>query len=317
MHISHDIHTHNLYSGCCYDPEATTQACVRHAMELGHTVFGISNHLWDESVPGASRWYQGQPISYGAEMKYAFPADTGGMKLLFGVETEYCGMTDTLGMRAEHAGVFDYVLVPHSHLHMRNFVIAETEDVRACRAEMQAKLRETYPELPENTLRKMVSALSMEDMLPLIPQPRVDYARYLTDFLTQSLLSLLRNPELRRLAAAVPVVIAHPLAPSACGNAYWQIVRSLDRDQLWECCREAAALNVAFDVNLWTFRIAEQGLKENPMGDVMRLARSAGVKFTFGTDAHRVCDLDNIRAADDVADAIGLEPSDLCDIVRV
>ena len=316
MHITHDIHTHNLYSGCCYDPLANTENCIRKAMELGHTVFGISNHLWDESVPGASRWYQGQPISYGAEMKYAFPARTGEMKLLFGVETEYCGMTDTLGMRAEHATVFDYVLVPHSHLHMRNFVIAETEDVKNCRAEMTRTLSKVYPELSEATVKKMVSALQMEDMLPLIAQPKVDYEQYLTDFLTQSLHSLLRNPEFRRLAAAVPTIIAHPLAPSACGNAYWRIVRGLDREQLWQCCREAAGMNVAFDVNLWTFRIQEQGLEDNPMVDVMRLAKSAGVKFSFGTDSHTVAGLAEIRRADALADAIGLEPDDLCEIVR-
>ena len=316
MHITHDIHTHNLFSGCSYDPAATTANCVKKAMELGHTVYGISNHLWDESVPGASTWYRGQPISYGAEMKYAIPRDTGSMKLLFGVETEYCGMTDTLGMRAEHAGVFDYVLVPHSHTHMRNFVIAETADVSACRIEMLRTLVGVYPTLSTATVKKMVDALKMEDMLPLITQPQVDYERHLSDFLTDSLHTLLHNPEFRRLAAAVPTVIAHPLAVSESGERYWRVIRGMDSDRLWQCLKDTAALNVAFDVNLWTFRLKDTGLEDNAMVDVMRLAKQAGIKFTFGTDSHTVQGLEEIRHADAIADAIGLEPDDLVEFVR-
>ena len=70
MHVTHDLHTHNLFSSCSYDPQATTRNCVRKAMELGHRVFGISNHLWDESVPGASQWYRHR-VRSGAEGKYS------------------------------------------------------------------------------------------------------------------------------------------------------------------------------------------------------------------------------------------------------
>ena len=103
MRITHDIHTHSTLSHCCYDPAASVANLVRRAAELGHTVFGISNHLWDERVPGASRWYKNQMISYGLEARNSVPADTCGVKVLIGVETEYFAAGDTLGMLAETA----------------------------------------------------------------------------------------------------------------------------------------------------------------------------------------------------------------------
>ena len=101
------------------------------------------------------------------------------MKVLFGTETEYCGMSDTLGMRAETARLFDYVLVPHTHTHMRGFVIDDTQDVKDCRAELAASLARAYPALSEAAVRKMAGALKMEELLPLMSQPQVDYERYI------------------------------------------------------------------------------------------------------------------------------------------
>ena len=111
MKVKHDIHNHTLFSSCCFDPEATMAAFVDKAYELGHNVIGISNHLWDEKSAGASYWYKGQTIKYGFEAKYAIPADTHGVKVLFGVESEYCGMTDRIGMLAETAKLFDLSLI--------------------------------------------------------------------------------------------------------------------------------------------------------------------------------------------------------------
>lgn len=54
MIVTHDIHTHTLFSSCCLDPEATMAGYVQKARELGLKTMGISNHLWNEKVKGAS-----------------------------------------------------------------------------------------------------------------------------------------------------------------------------------------------------------------------------------------------------------------------
>ena len=316
MHVTHDLHTHNLFSSCSYDPQATTRNCVRKAMELGHRVFGISNHLWDESVPGASQWYRGQTIGYGLELKANIPEDTGGMKVLFGTETEYCGMSDTLGMRAETARLFDYVLVPHTHTHMRGFVIDETQDVKDCRAELTASLARAYPALSEAAVRKMAGALKMEELLPLMSQTQVDYERYITGFLLESFWRLMHNPEFRRMAATVPTVIAHPFAPAEGGELYIRVVRNMNRELLRECCRTAADLGVAFDVNVWTFPCRDSRYQDDPMVEVMRMAKECGVRFVFGSDSHTVEGLEAIRQADAISEAVGIGEQDLADWVR-
>ena len=84
MKIRHDIHNHSLWSSCCYDPEATVNAFAHRAKELGHTVFGISNHLWDEKVPGASNWYRQQMINYGLEGARAAMPMIPGIRLMVG-----------------------------------------------------------------------------------------------------------------------------------------------------------------------------------------------------------------------------------------
>ena len=62
MKIAHDIHTHNVYSKCCKDKGASTSAYIAKEIELGIKLFGLSNHIWDENVSGASDWYKNQTI---------------------------------------------------------------------------------------------------------------------------------------------------------------------------------------------------------------------------------------------------------------
>ena len=54
MKILHDVHTHNVLSSCCGDVSASTEAYLKKEAELGNRIFGLSNHIWDERVGGAS-----------------------------------------------------------------------------------------------------------------------------------------------------------------------------------------------------------------------------------------------------------------------
>lgn len=317
MKVRHDIHTHTLFSSCCYDPEATAAAYIEKAHELGHSVFGFSNHIWDENVPGASNWYKGQTVGYGLEEKDAIPSDTHGIKVLFGTETEYCGMTNNLGMLAETAKKFDYVLVPHSHTHQKNFVMAENPDVKAYRKALAAQICENLPGITEEQAQRMAATVKYQEALAAIKDPTVDDGEYLADFLFTSFESLMVHPEFLKLAATVPTLIAHPFHP--CGESKEQHFRVLGillahKDRLFDDFSTAARLNVGLDVNIGTYRMPED-YANDPMVAIMRIARDAGCKFGFGTDSHTLRGLENIRNGDAIGEAIGITEKDLAEII--
>ncbi len=320
MKITHDMHNHTLFSSCCYDPAATMKAFVDKAYELGHSVIGISNHLWDEKVPGANGWYKGQTIDYGFEGKYAIPADTHGVKVLFGTETEYCGLSDTLGMKAETAARFDFVQIPHTHTHMKNFVIAENPDVKAYRAKLAADIEAALPSVGHDYAVKMAATVSYADVLKRIENPTVDEYKYLADFCFTSFESLMKNPEFKKVAAATPTFVAHPFW--ACGISRDEVNRVFDfilaePDRLYADFKTCAELGVGLDVNMGCYKADEDGTYMNdPQVKVMRIAKSAGCKFVFGTDSHSVSGLESIRKGDLVSEAIGITEEDLADIVK-
>ena len=49
---------------------------------------------------------------------------------------------------------------------------------------------------------------------------------------------------------------------------------------------------------------------------VMKLAKAAGCKFTFGTDTHSLAGLDNIRMADRISELCDINEDDLMDFIR-
>ncbi len=320
MKIDHDIHSHTLFSSCCYDPAATMRAFVDRARELGHRTLGISNHLWDEKVEGASDWYRGQCIEYGFEAKYAIPEDTRGVRVLFGVETEYRGMSDILGMTAQTAARFDYVLVPHTHTHMKNFVVEENADVKEFRTRLASELREKFPYLSADQAARMAGTLKYAEARSIIGDAAtVDEEKYLTEFCFSSFESLLANSEFAKVAHTVPTLVAHPFYP--CGSSKEEKRHIFgyilgQRDRLFADFARCAEMNVGLDVNLCAYSYPDNGYDDDPMVHIMRVAREAGCLFAFGTDSHSVAGLGSIRRADAVSGAIGIEKDNLIPLVR-
>lgn len=314
MNCTHDIHTHTLFSSCCTDPAATVEAYVRRAAELGHRIFGISDHLWDETVPGASAWYAGQSVPYVLEAKNCIPKDTGGVKVLFGAETEYCGMSDTLGITAESAKHFDYILVPHTHTHMKNFTMAEPPEIAAYRRQIADRLRATFDFLSDRQIGKMAAALNHNELYPLIADT-FDFVGYAADFAVDSFERMLNNAEFVKLTQTVPVIIAHPFAPLE-GELSVEIRRRIDLDRVHALCAKAAGMGVGFDINLCFYPASGDGYRNDPMVAIMRAAREEGIRFTLGTDAHSLAALDTIRRAEPICEAIGMTDHDWAEIVR-
>lgn len=118
MVIDHDVHLHTFLSACCRDEKLTPARAVARAAEIGLKTLGFSDHVWDPAVPGASAWYRPQDLKHVGQIRRQIPADTQGVRVLVGCESEYCG-DGKVGLSAESAQLFDYVLLPMSHFHMR------------------------------------------------------------------------------------------------------------------------------------------------------------------------------------------------------
>ena len=141
----HDLHCHTSLSACAKQ-ESTLKVMLKQLKESGVTTAGIANHLWDAAVPGASDWYAPQDVRHVLSIKEEYAAlsesEREGVKLYFGCETEYVGQ-GRAALKKSSAELFDYVLVPPHHFHMKNFVRpAELEDPEAIGRLMTARFTE-------------------------------------------------------------------------------------------------------------------------------------------------------------------------------
>lgn len=140
--VDHDIHVHTFLSACSSDPEALPANMLAKAAAAGIRTVGFADHLWDAAVPGASGWYAPQDFEHISQIREQLPADTGGVRVLVGCETEYVG-GGRVGISPEVAAQLDFVLVPHSHFHMEGFVRpAEVNTPAAIAALLQTRFAE-------------------------------------------------------------------------------------------------------------------------------------------------------------------------------
>lgn len=121
MKITSDLHVHSFLSSC-----AKTDAVPADYLELcktnGITTIGFADHMWDNKVAGASPWYKPQDMQHISQIREMIPSDIGGIRVLFGCETEYIG-GGVIGITKESARELDFVLIPPNHFHMKDFVI--------------------------------------------------------------------------------------------------------------------------------------------------------------------------------------------------
>lgn len=122
--FDHDYHIHSQLSECSSDPEQTTQRILQYAKDNQLHSLCLTDHFWDETVPGASPWYQPQNYPWICQAKPLPQAE--GVEFLFGCETDL-DKHMTLGLAAEHFDRFDFVVIPTTHLHMKGFTITEED----------------------------------------------------------------------------------------------------------------------------------------------------------------------------------------------
>lgn len=114
--VDHDLHIHSNLSTCSRCPEQTTERIAQYAVEAGLKTVCITDHFWDETVPGASAWYEPQNFPHICRSK-PLPQPQG-VRFLFGCETEL-DKELTLGISRKRMDAMDFIIIPTTHFHMQ------------------------------------------------------------------------------------------------------------------------------------------------------------------------------------------------------
>ncbi|MBQ4187303.1 MAG: PHP domain-containing protein [Firmicutes bacterium] len=122
--VDHDYHIHSQLSTCSSDPAQTPERILAYAEQFGLKTICLTDHFWDEKVPGASKWYEPQNFAHVASVKPLPQSEN--VRFFFGCEAEM-DKYDRLGISKERLSEFDFIIVPTTHLHMSGFTIAEEE----------------------------------------------------------------------------------------------------------------------------------------------------------------------------------------------
>lgn len=128
--IDHDLHIHTCLSRCASDFRQRPERILEYGLEHGLKTLCVTDHYWDERVPGVNfhgEYQSGAAVSYAlhntAYTDMALPLPTAdGVRFLYGCETEM-DRHFTIGISREEAERRDFIIVPTTHLHFRNFTI--------------------------------------------------------------------------------------------------------------------------------------------------------------------------------------------------
>lgn len=118
--IDHDLHIHSFLSSCSHDPAQTPKAILEYAKENRLKKICLTDHFWDETVPGASKWYEPQNFPHIVSAR-PLPQDEA-VRFAFGCETDM-DMHGVIGVSPARVKEFDFIIVPTTHLHMPTFTL--------------------------------------------------------------------------------------------------------------------------------------------------------------------------------------------------
>ena len=111
----HDFHIHSALSLCSRDPEQSPERILKYARDNRLKTVCLTDHFWDERVPGASDWYAKQDFAHISAARPLPQAE--GVRFLFGCETEM-DRHMRLAISRERFDPFDFVVIPTTHFHM-------------------------------------------------------------------------------------------------------------------------------------------------------------------------------------------------------
>lgn len=144
--IDHDIHIHSYLSLCSKHGRHVPQTILNYAIENGLSTIALTDHYWDERVPGASF---GGPYISGTAIWYAMQNTNRtdlalplpqheGIRFLYGCETEM-DKNFRIGISPEEMKRREFIIIPTTHLHMGGFTLERDQNSERERAELWEK----------------------------------------------------------------------------------------------------------------------------------------------------------------------------------
>jgi histidinol phosphatase-like PHP family hydrolase len=198
---------------------------------------------------------------------------------------------------------------------MEGFVIPMADKLVEFRTTFPIQLRKAFPWMSEKKAQAIANTFKLPDAMDALDYSCEEYDGVVAEFMMKSFEQLLENPEFEKLTHTLPVIIAHPFYPCGTIGRVEQEYNLIDKVRMRQAFLKAAKMGIAFDVNVNTYRFMDD-LEREPLVKVMRLAKECGVKFAFGTDAHRVDVLPTINKGDAIAEAVGITNDDIFELVK-
>ena len=130
--FDHDLHIHSGLSLCSGNPEQSPERILSYAKANKLSTICLTDHYWDDDVPGPSDWYRIQNYAHIAQALPLPQAEN--VRFLFGCETELRADL-TVGVSEKGFDKFDFVIIPTTHMHMNGFTVRGDEDAKE-RAEL-------------------------------------------------------------------------------------------------------------------------------------------------------------------------------------
>ena len=137
--INQDYHIHTLRSFCSRDPLQTTENILKAAEIDGFWDICITDHFWDEKVPGIEGLSLEQ--NYKNISKNLPLPESDKVKIHFGCETDL-DLRGVLGVDKSSFDKFDFVLVSTTHLHLDGFTVSPLVNTKEERAKLYVERME-------------------------------------------------------------------------------------------------------------------------------------------------------------------------------
>ena len=122
--IDNDLHIHSKLSYCSLNEKQSKENILKYAKENGLKTICVADHFWDEKVDGAFKDYKFQNFPHISKIKPLPQAE--GIRFLFGCETEL-DKNLTLGLSKERYDEFDFIVIPTTHFHMKDYTVSSEE----------------------------------------------------------------------------------------------------------------------------------------------------------------------------------------------
>ena len=184
-----------------------------------------------------------------------------------------------------------------------------TDDVKNARnavAELFAAIEGITPE----RAAAIAKSLPEPELEPFMVEKKVDYVKFVSDFMVQSFRSLMNNETLKTYSDIVPVSVAHPFQPVGSWPLRADMVALISDQTFGDLFEMAAKRGIGLEINT--------SAKTPETQRICTIAKECGCKFTLGSDAHtREALKTKIFETDAGTDALGLTEYDFMDFVRV